>query len=39
MRLETVPWLSPQAGGAWKRLDMRMQPTDDNPRKVRLYVT
>ena len=39
MRLETVPWLSPQAGGTWKRLDMRMQPTDDNPRKVRLYVT
>ena len=39
MRVEAVTWLSPQAGGAWKRLDMRMQPTDDNPRKVRLYVT
>ena len=23
-----------EAGGVWKRLDMRMQPTDDNPRKV-----
>ena len=39
MRTQTVTWLSPQAGGAWKRLDMRMQPTDDNPRKVRPYVT
>ena len=39
MRVEAVTWLSPQAGGAWKRLDMRMQPTDDNPRKVRPYVT
>ena len=31
--------LSRKDGSAWKRLDMRPQPTDDNPRKVGLYHT
>jgi len=31
--------LSRKEGAAWKRLDMRPQPTDDNPRKVGLYYT